>query len=151
MEMAKAVETRFVVLYADDDTDDLMLTQDAFTSYASNIDVVTAGDGKQALSYLESLSPNDPAPCLVILDINMPRMNGKEALQAIRSIKRFEDIPIVLFTNSSLPVDKIFAQRYHSGFLTKPLDAKAMQMIAEQFVDYFPEEVKEKIQKRANR
>lgn len=149
MEIARAIETRFVVLYADDDADDLALTQHAFTSYASNIDVETVSNGKQALSYLKGLGPHDPTPCLVILDINMPLMNGKEALHAIRSIKRFEDIPIVLFTNSSLPLDKILAQQYRAGFLTKPLNAKEMQLIPAQFLNYCPEEVKEKIQKKS--
>lgn len=151
MEMTKAIGAKLIVLYADDDADDLMLIQHAFASYASNIDVVTVSDGKQALSYLESLSLLDPEPCLVILDINMPRMNGKEALQAIRRIKRFENIPIVLFTNSSLPLDKNLAEQYQAGFLTKPLDAKEMQMIAARFVEYCNEEVKEKIQKRLER
>lgn len=151
MELAKAIEKSLIVLYADDDADDLMFVQHAFASYASNINVVTATDGRQVLSYLEGLNDLDPSPCLIILDINMPRMNGKEALQAIRSMERFEDIPIVLFSNSSLTLDQVFAQRYHAGFLIKPMDAKEMQTLAARFMEYCAEEAKEKIQKRVNR
>jgi len=148
--MDKAIEKRFIVLYADDDSDDLMLVENAFASYASNIDVITFRDGQQALTYLEGLGSFDPTPCLIILDINMPRMNGKEALQAIRAIRRFEDIPVVLFTNSSLYLDRHLAQKYRAGFLTKPLDAKEMQIIAARFVEYCAEDIKETIQKKVS-
>jgi CheY-like chemotaxis protein len=146
--MTKAVSTKHVVLYADDDADDLMLVRKAFENYASNVDVVTSVDGVQALSYLKNLNELDPAPCLIILDLNMPRMNGKEALIAIRSIERFDDIPIVLFTTSSFLLDKQMAQRYNASFLTKPLNAKDMQTIAAQFIAHCSEETKKSIVKR---
>jgi CheY-like chemotaxis protein len=148
METVKAIATRHIVLYADDDADDLMLLQLAFDEYAANVEVVTAWDGKEALLYLESLSPADATPCLIILDVNMPRMNGKEALKAIRSMKRFEATPIVLFTTSSFLPDKALAEEYNAGFMTKPLEAKEMQAIAAQFVEHCSDEVKKNIQKK---
>jgi len=147
MEIAKAITTRHIVLYADDDADDLMLMQLAFDDYAANVEVVTACDGKEALLYLKNLSPADAAPCLIILDVNMPRMNGKEALKAIRSLKRFENTPIVLFTTSSFLPDKTLAEEFTAGFMTKPLEAKEMQVIAAQFVEHCSDEVKKNIQK----
>jgi chemotaxis family two-component system response regulator Rcp1 len=61
-----------IVFYADDNTDDLELVQDAFARFTNNVEVVTAKDGVQALSYLQSLNMQVPKPCLIILDINMP-------------------------------------------------------------------------------
>lgn len=148
MNTAKSPSNKYTVLYADDDSDDLMLIRDAFNDFASNIEVVTAGDGKQALLYLNNLTPLDPAPCLIILDINMPLMSGKEALVVIRTMERFKDIPVVLFTNSSLLHDKNFAVQYKAGFITKPFDMKEMEDIPSQVIEYCSDEVKETIIKK---
>jgi len=134
-----------IVLYADDDPDDLMLVKDAFSKYSQNIEVVTASDGAEALSYLKNLSYSDSAPCLIILDINMPRLNGKEALINIRNMKRFEDIPVVLFTTSSQPADKTFANAYNAGFLKKPIDISQMEIITDQFIQHCADEVRKKV------
>jgi len=151
MEIAKAMETRHIVLYADDHADDLMLMQLHFNEYAAGVEVVTACDGKEALLYLENLRPADAAPCLIILDVNMPRMNGKEALKAIRGMERFKDTPIVLFTTSSFLPDKTLAEEYRAGFMTKPLEAKEMQAIAAQFLEHCSAEVKKNIEKKLYR
>lgn len=136
-----------IVFYADDDTDDLELVQDAFALYSNNVEVVTAKDGMQACAYLESLSEDDPAPCLIILDINMPLLNGKEVLKKIRSNPRFENIPVVLFTTSSLPQDNEFAKKYKAGFVTKPLDVAQMEVITELFIDHCADEIKKNIRR----
>lgn len=149
MHTINSLSKTHIVLYADDDSDDLMLIQDAFADFASNIEVVTFGDGKQAVSYLQNLSGLDHAPCLIVLDINMRLMSGKEALAAIRTMERFENIPIILFTNSSLLHDKNFASQYNAGFITKPFDMKEMQSIPSQLMEYCPDEVKDAIEKKA--
>lgn len=136
------------ILYADDDPDDLMLVKDAFEKYAENIELVTAYDGVEAIRYLKSLSPIEPAPCLIILDINMPRMSGKEALKELRSMDRFKHIPVVLFTTSSLPDDRAFASKYNAGFITKPLNFRQIAIIADAFVEHCADEIKRKIVKK---
>lgn len=144
--MTKPV-TPNIVLYADDDPDDLELVKDAFAQHSSNVEVVTATDGKKALAYLQSLKENEPNPCLIILDINMPMINGKEVLKNIRSHQRFKLVPIVLFTTSSLPHDLEFAKKYQAGFITKPLDVSQMEAIAELFIDHCTEEIRKNIRK----
>lgn len=136
-----------IVFYADDDTDDLDLVQDAFARYSKNVEVLTARDGSQALHYLSSLSEADPTPCLIILDINMPAMNGKEVLKHIRTIERYESVPVVLFTTSSFPQDESFAKKYNAGFVTKPLDVKQMEVITELFIDHCTDEIKKSIRR----
>jgi CheY-like chemotaxis protein len=148
--MTNSVDHKHVVLYADDDADDLLLVQEAFAQHGDNVEVITVGDGIEALNYLESLSPLDPSPCLVILDINMPRLNGKEALKEIRKTERFSEVPVVIFTTSSLPLDKDFAKKYNAGFLTKPLDLKQMDFIASQFIEHCDDEIKKNLRKRIN-
>lgn len=143
--MTKSTPPRNIVLYADDDQDDLELVQEAFARYANNVEVVSFKDGVTALSYLQQLTPYDPVPCLVILDINMPVFNGKEVLVKLRQLERFEAVPVVLFTTSSQPQDKNFAARYGAGFVTKPLDAKQMNIITDQFIDHCAQEIRNNI------
>ncbi|MFN2438624.1 MAG: response regulator [Chitinophagaceae bacterium] len=146
--MTKLFPPKNIVLYADDDIDDLQLAQDAFLQYADNVKVVTVKDGVEALSYLKNLAEFDPIPCLIILDINMPRMSGKEALLSIRQMKRFESVPIILFTTSNQPHDKEFAHRHKAGFITKPIDARQMSVITDSFIEHCTEEVKKNIKDR---
>lgn len=136
-----------IVLYADDDTDDIQLVQDAFYTYAKNVELVTVDDGLEALAYLKNLSIKDRAPCLIILDINMPRMDGKEALVKVREMKRFEDIPAILFTTSSQPQDKEFAKKYNAGFITKPIDVTQMDIIASKFIEHCSDEIQREIRR----
>ncbi|HJW16503.1 MAG TPA: response regulator [Flavisolibacter sp.] len=146
--MTQTNTRKHVVLYADDDPDDLMLVKEAFNRYADNVEVITATDGEQALSYLDSLDHFDPAPCLIILDINMPRLNGKEALKKIRTLPRYTDIPVVLFTTSSYNLDRDFARQHKAGFITKPLDVRQIETIADQFVQHCTDEIKKNIRKQ---
>ena len=148
--MTNSVDNKHIVLYADDDADDLLLVQEAFSQHSDNVEVVTVSDGIEALNYLESLTPLDPSPCLVILDVNMPRLNGKETLKEIRKSEKFSNVPVVIFTTSSLPLDKDFAQKYNAGFLTKPLDIRQMDIIASQFIDHCHDEIKKNLRKRTN-
>ena len=141
---------KHIVLYADDDPDDLLLVKEAFIRYSDSVEVVTAPNGEQAIAYLMGLDPFDPAPCLIILDINMPRLDGKEALKKIRSLQRFNNIPVVLFTTSSYTLDREFASQHKAGFITKPLDVRQIESIADQFVQHCTDEIKKSIRKELN-
>lgn len=143
--MTKNSPLKNIVFYADDDPDDLQLVKEAFEKYAKDVEVITAQDGEEALSILNRLTPLDPLPCLIILDVNMPRLNGKETLKMIRSKEIFKDIPIVLFTTSSLPLDSSFAQYYNAGFITKPLTMRQMDVITDQFISHCADEVRKKL------
>ncbi|MCW3079401.1 response regulator [Segetibacter sp.] len=145
--MTTQTSAKNIVLYADDDTDDIQLVREAFSEYSRNVELVTVEDGFEALSFLKNLSSDDPAPCLIILDINMPRMDGKEALVEIRQMKRFEEIPSILFTTSSQKRDKEFAAKYNAGFLTKPIDFSEMDVIARKFIEHCSDEIKKDIEK----
>jgi CheY-like chemotaxis protein len=146
--MTQTNTRKHIVLYADDDPDDLMLVKEAFDRYADNVEVVTTTDGEQALSYLASLDHFEPAPCLIILDINMPRLDGKEALKKLRTLPRYADIPVVLFTTSSYTLDREFARQHKAGFITKPLDVRQIESIADQFVQHCTDEIKKNIRKK---
>jgi CheY-like chemotaxis protein len=145
--MTKSIPPRNIVLYADDDVDDLQLVEEAFSNYTQNVEVVTFTDGVKALSYLENLKQFDPKPCLIILDINMPRISGKEVLREIRKTDQFKDTPVVLFSTSSMKQDKEFAEKLNAGFITKPIDLRQMQMITGEFIEHCTDEIKKNIRR----
>jgi CheY-like chemotaxis protein len=145
--MIKSSTPKNIVFYADDDTDDLELVKDAFDKYTNNVEVLTAKDGIQALSYLQSLNQHSPKPCLIILDINMPILTGRDVLKKIKEMPDLSTIPVVLFTTSSSPLDKEFAKKYNAGFVTKPLDVSQMQMITQLFIDHCSDEIKRNIRR----
>lgn len=141
---------KHLVLYADDDPDDIEFVESAFSAATQNIELVTAYNGIDALEYLKNLQSFDPDPCLIILDVNMPGMTGKEVLVNIRQLERFNKVPIVLFTTSSLEQDIKFAKKYNAGFVTKPLDSVQMERITDTFIDHCSDEVKKNIKRRMN-
>jgi CheY-like chemotaxis protein len=145
--MTKYIAPRSIVVYADDDPDDIELVEEAFRQFANNVELHTFQNGSQALSYLKNLQDDEPMPCLIILDINMPMLNGKETLVRLRQLDKYEGVPVVLFTTSSMPLDKTFAQRYSAGFVTKPLGFEQMELIAKQFINHCTEETKKKIRR----
>ena len=135
------------ILYADDDIDDLQLVEEAFSIYSPSVKLITAKDGVEALSYLFDLKEREIIPCLIILDINMPRMSGKEVLVKLRQTPDFSDVPVILFTTSSMPLDVEFSQKYKAGFLTKPVDIRQMDAIAATFIESCSEEVRSSIRR----
>jgi CheY-like chemotaxis protein len=124
-----------LVLYADDDTDDLFFVRDAFSAYPE-IELKTFLDGGQILTYIERLKSSDKFPCLVILDINMPVVNGKEVLFRLREMEKFKNTPIIIFTTSSYSFDQEFAGKYDARFIVKPLHLDHMQGVIEEFLKY---------------
>jgi CheY-like chemotaxis protein len=128
--------TKHVILYADDDHDDQLLVRQAFQKYDSTIHIVTAFDGSEALDYLNKLDDDDPLPCLIILDINMPGIDGKQALLKIKQTEKLKSIPIVMFSTSSGKMDKEFAAKWSAEFITKPLTHAELTTIADLFVQH---------------
>ena len=129
-----STETRHTILYVEDDLDDLFIVQQAFESYNDSIAVVHAHNGFIALEYLQQLYISDVLPCLIILDMNMPGMDGRETLIRIRQSEQFKNIPVVVFTTSSHKTDKDFAEKWGADFITKPLVYKELEALAKTFV-----------------
>ena len=149
--MTKSLPPKYLVLYADDDLDDITFVKDAFEEYSSLIDVVAFKDGAELLHYLEKPVPFQPQPCLIILDVNMPGLDGKQTLQKLRALDHFKTIPVVLFTTSTLPSEMVFARSYGAGFVTKPLHARQVNLIAEQFIEHCTDEMKERFKTYGSR
>lgn len=111
---------KHTILYAEDDLDDLHVFMQAIERYP-DIEVLHFFNGVELLQYTQDISSSHDLPCLVVLDLNMPGMDGKETLIQLKKNKMFARLPIVLFTTSSSLVDKAFALQWDVDFVTKPL------------------------------
>lgn len=123
-----------LILYAEDDADDRFIFEHSFAQYRNEVDIQMFNDGLEILNRLKSSS--DLHPHLIVLDINMPQLDGKDVLRILRDIPAYATIPAVLLTTSSSPVDKYFAQRYNAGFITKPMDEIEMDRITKELLEF---------------
>ena len=145
--MTQSLPSKSLVLYADDDADDRLLIQEAFTSYANSVELKVFSDGVQLLEYMMGVDFDHPLPCLIILDISMPAMDGKEVLAQIRNHPAYSEVPVILFSTSTLPSEYEFARSFDAGFLTKPLYAEQMYQLVDRMIDHCSDEVKRNIRK----
>lgn len=122
----------YSILYVDDDIDDLFLISEAFEKYTNHLTVVHADNGAEGLKTLEKLQEN--LPCLLIIDINMPVMDGKEMLVKLREDSKFKDLPVIMFSTSGSQKDKQFAEDYEAEFISKPASYSELRSLVEQFV-----------------
>ncbi|HET6344649.1 MAG TPA: response regulator, partial [Myxococcota bacterium] len=129
-----------VILLADDDEDDRMMTQDAFQRGRLANDFHAVNDGEQLLDFLHRRGPYNeaPRPGLILLDLNMPRKDGREALREIKADPELRKIPVVILTTSSEEEDIL--KTYDLGansFITKPVGLESMTRIVEVLGQYW--------------
>lgn len=86
------------ILYADDDSDDRFLLHESIVSNGLQADMVYVTNGQEAISHIEHTPEN--LPSLVILDLNMPKMNGKETLSYLKTHPRYQNIPVIILSTS---------------------------------------------------
>ena len=112
------MKSRYVI-FADDDADDLELITGFFKQYNQDIHVLEFRDGKEVLKFLDDFALNACPPLLIVLDINMPRLNGKETLAAIRKHSRYRNVPVVLYTTSNSQADQAFCREQNASWVSK--------------------------------
>lgn len=114
-----------VILMADDDKDDQLLARDALLESRVANDLHFVNDGVELFQYLNgegNFKDNNPPPGLILLDLNMPRKDGREALAELKASPRFRRIPVVILTTSKTEEDML--KGYDLGaasYLTKPV------------------------------
>jgi CheY-like chemotaxis protein len=111
---------KHTILCVDDDSDDLLLLHETLKDTHEDFQVIEAHNGRQALDLLQKLKQDGDHPCLIILDINMPVLNGKETLSIIKKDEALKAIPVVVFTTSGSDSDKNFCSLHGVEMVTKP-------------------------------
>lgn len=122
-----AITKPHIILMAEDDSDDRLLAQDALVESGLATDVHFVEDGVELMDYLNrknkfSQMATAPRPGLIILDLNMPKKDGREALREIRANPDLRKIPVVVFTTSTADTD--ISRVYELGansFISKPV------------------------------
>jgi CheY-like chemotaxis protein len=132
-------EARIVnVLLIEDDPGDVLMTREAFDEYLHNhLDVVT--DGAEALAYLRREEPyaDAPRPDLVLLDLNLPRRDGREVLQEVKGDPELQHIPVIVLTTSQAEEDVLRSYQLHANaYVTKPVDFESFIEAIKQ-IDHF--------------
>lgn len=110
------------ILLVEDDEIDVMNVKRAFKKNNISNPLLVAGNGIEALEILRDPSPNAPRPKIVLLDLNMPKMNGIEFLEAIREDEDLHRLSVFMMTTSNEESDKIKAYNLNvAGYIIKPL------------------------------
>jgi len=132
------------LLWADDDPDELALMREVSHELGSPYHIIEATNGCEVLQYLEHAKDTDVLPCLIVLDLNMPVLSGKETLVRLKQHCIFKNIPTVVLTNSESPIDQRFCALYGTEMLTKPLTYAALKEIIQKLLDMCEVSVKGK-------
>jgi len=131
---------QYRILLVEDNEGDVVLTLKALkkTNVESAVDVVR--DGEKALQFLRKEGPYEHAetPSLILLDINLPKINGKEVLSIIKNNSELQMIPVIMLTTSNAEMD--IKQSYYNRancFITKPSDFKSFMEVMQQIKDFW--------------
>ena len=131
------------LLYIDDDIEDIEFLKYGLKSADVKVDVIPIHDGVQALSFLrrEGMYKDAPRPHLILLDLNMPKKDGREVLADLKADENLKDIPVIIFTSSDSRAD--IAKTYDTGsnyFLTKPIGLSEYEGVFRVLKRFLPKE-----------
>jgi len=120
------------VLLVEDDPDDVYLTQEALRSSKLRLSLVVVSDGVAAVQYLRSEAgyADRRRPDLILLDLNLPRMDGREVLTEVKGDPALTDIPVVILTTSQAEEDIAASYRQHANcYISKPVGIEQFRSI----------------------
>ena len=120
------------LLLVEDNYGDVLLAREAFRSAKIRNNLTVARDGEEALRILrrEGVQAAKPRPDLILLDLNLPRLDGREVLQAIKADPDLRLIPVIVMTSSKAEIDVLKSyQLSANGYVVKPVDFERLQEI----------------------
>jgi CheY-like chemotaxis protein len=133
------------VLLVEDDPGDVLITREAFAENKVRNNLSVVNDGVKALQFLrrEAEYADAPRPDLILLDLNLPRMDGHEVLAHIKSDADLQRIPVVVLTTSDAEEDVLRSYDLHANaYVTKPVDFERFLGVVRQIDDFFVSVVK---------
>jgi CheY-like chemotaxis protein len=132
--------TPIEVLLVEDDPGDVLMTREAFEEHKIGNRLHVVPDGVEALAYLRREEPYPQAirPDLILLDLNLPRRDGREVLQEIKNDDDLRHIPVVVLTTSQLDEDILRSYQLHANaYVTKPVDFDRFIQAVRQIDEFF--------------
>ena len=134
--MNAAAARPITVLLVEDDPGDVLLIREAFEDHKLNNSLLVAGDGVEALELLRN--PETDRPDLVLLDLNLPRKDGREVLAEIKEDDDLKLIPVLILTTSQAERDILDTYGLHAnGYISKPLDLDEFAGVVESIKDFW--------------
>lgn len=133
------------ILLVEDNPGDVRLTREAFREGRINNDLHVVSDGEAALDYLHQRGEYESAqtPDLILLDLNIPRLDGLELLERIRDDPELSHLPVVVLTSSEAEEDVIKSYELHSNaYLTKPVNHREFVDLVRTFEEFWFELVR---------
>jgi two-component system, chemotaxis family, response regulator Rcp1 len=133
------------VLLVEDNPGDVRLTQEAFRDANRSIHLHVASDGVEALAFLrrEGAYADAPRPGMILLDLNLPRMDGREVLAHIKEDDSLKRIPTVILTTSDAEVDIVKSYQLQANcYLNKPVQLDAFEGLVKSINDFWLTKVK---------
>jgi two-component system, chemotaxis family, response regulator Rcp1 len=123
------------ILLVEDNEGDILLTKEALKEGRVKNEISVARDGQQALQMLNTA---ETLPDLILLDINLPRVNGLEVLVAIKTDPRFKMIPVIMLSTSGAEHDIVTSYTNHANcFITKPVDFNRFMEVVRSIEDFW--------------
>lgn len=133
------------VLLVEDSPGDVRLTQEAFRDANGDIRLNVASDGMEAMAFLkqQGIFAGAPRPDLILLDLNLPKMDGRAVLAAIKADDSLKMIPTVILTTSDAEADIVTSYRLQANsYLSKPVQLDAFEALVKSINDYWLTKVK---------
>ena len=145
MTQPRELGTPIEVLLVEDDPGDVLMTQEAFEEHKVRNRLNVVSDGAEALAYLrrEGQYADAVRPDLILLDLNLPRRDGREVLAEIKKDPRLRTIPVVVLTTSEAEEDILGSYALHANaYVTKPVDFEQFIQVIRQIDEFFVSVVK---------
>ena len=133
------------VLLVEDSPGDVRLTQEAFHDANKSVHLHVASDGVEAMAFLRRGGPHihAPRPDLILLDLNLPKMDGREVLALIKRDENLRTIPTIILTTSEAEADIVKSYQLQANcYLTKPVQFDAFEILVRSINDFWLTKVK---------
>ncbi|SHG28644.1 two-component system, unclassified family, response regulator [Cnuella takakiae] len=124
----------FIVLWAEDSEEDKLQIRKAFNRLSEQARLVEVGSGVEALAFMMESSYSNEVPSLVVLDMNMPLLDGRDTLKAIRNNPRFNHIPIFFYSSTTSHIDNFLSTMLGAPLVKKALDGKDCLLAVQQLL-----------------
>jgi CheY-like chemotaxis protein len=124
------------IFLVDDDPDDRTNLKEALEMAGSDYEIIEAHDGENALEQLKGMKAKGNLPSLIVLDINMPKINGKQLVVAVQSDEGLSSVPMVVFSTSSSALDKMFFSKKNVELIEKPFELRTLVEVAGKLLSY---------------
>jgi CheY-like chemotaxis protein len=131
------------LLVVEDSNEDFKMLQRLMRRLAVQNPIFRCTNGDEVLEFLQQKGDYNspevaPRPSVILLDLNLPGIDGRDVLERVKKDKKLKEIPIVVFTTSSSPKDvELCYQKGANGYLVKPMNAQELQQLIQAFVNYW--------------